>query len=85
MHKEVIHFINFISNSLPLFFSNNIVLDVGGGDINGNNRYAFKNSIYYCNDVCESPNVNCVSRTKDLSFNSYFFTAFRKNLLMLVL
>ena len=73
MHKEVIRFINFIKNSMPTFFLDRIVLDVGGGDINGNNRYAFENCIYHCNDVCESPNVTCISRTKDLYFENNSF------------
>jgi SAM-dependent methyltransferase len=75
MHKEAIHFVKTMSSMFPLFFTNKKVLDVGGGDINGNNRYLFNNCHYYCNDVYESPNVNCVKRTKDLLFeNGYFDT-----------
>jgi len=75
MHKEVVHFIKFISNTFRDFFNNKTVLDVGGGDINGNNRNVFYNCEYICNDVCPSENVNCVSRTKDLPFtNKYFDT-----------
>ena len=73
MHKEVIHFIKFVSEILSVFFSDKVVMDIGGGDINGNNRYAFKNTIYHCNDVCESPNVTIVSRTKDLHFQPNTF------------
>jgi len=74
MHKEAIHFIKFISEMLQVFFENNVILDVGGGDINGNNRFAFNNCEYHCNDVCPSENVTCVSRTKDLSYNFLFDT-----------
>jgi SAM-dependent methyltransferase len=73
MHKEAIHFITAISILFPGFFSKKIVLDVGGGDINGNNKIVFGDCEYICNDVCESPNVNCISRTKDLPFENDFF------------
>jgi len=48
-------------------------LDVGGGDINGNNRYLFENCQYICNDVIQAPNVTIVSKTKDLNFNNDYF------------
>jgi hypothetical protein len=73
MHKEAIHFINAMSSLFNHYFKDRTVLDVGGGDINGNNRHFFKNCIYICNDVVESPNVNCVSRTKDLLFRKQYF------------
>lgn len=73
MHKEVIHFIKFVSEILSVFFSDKVVMDIGGGDINGNNRYAFKNVVYHCNDVCASPNVTDISRTKDLQFPANAF------------
>lgn len=73
MHKEAIHFITFMSNIFTQYFNRKIVLDVGGGDINGNNKNYFKNCLYICNDVCDSPNVNCVSRTKDLLFDNNHF------------
>lgn len=75
MHKEAIHFIYTMSLTFNEYFNNKKILDVGGGDINGNNRRFFNNCLYFCNDVCESPNVNCISRTKDLLFeNEYFDT-----------
>jgi SAM-dependent methyltransferase len=73
MHKEAIHFVKFISVLFPYYFNNKIVLDVGGGDINGNNRNLFNNCTYECNDVCTSPNVTIVSRTKDLIFEDNYF------------
>jgi hypothetical protein len=33
----------FCKNILPDFFINKRVLDVGSGDINGNNRFLFEN------------------------------------------
>lgn len=73
MHKEVKHFTHFISSKIIEYFNNKIILDVGGGDINGNNRYLFENCEYICNDVSPSPNVNFVSRTKDLNFTDAYF------------
>jgi SAM-dependent methyltransferase len=73
MHKEAIHFIKFISLLFSEYFENKMILDVGGGDINGNNKMFFKNCQYISNDVCESPNVNCVCRTKDLPFDNNHF------------
>lgn len=73
MHTEAIHFMLFIKNNFPEFFNNKLVLDVGGGDINGNNRNLFNDCNIHVNDVCNSPNVTIVSRTKDLPFNNNTF------------
>ena len=73
MHKEAVHFIKFVASTFINYFFDKIVLDVGGGDINGNNRNIFTNCTYICNDVCPSENVNCVSRTKDVPFEDYYF------------
>ena len=75
MHPEAFHFVNFVKNILPDYFTNKVVLDVGSGDINGNNNYLFTNCNYNGNDVIEAPNVTIVSKTKDLPFeNDYFDT-----------
>ena len=75
MHPEANDFINFVKNTLSFYFINKIVLDVGAGDINGNNRHLFTNCDYNGNDVIESNNVTIVSLTKDLPFeNEYFDT-----------
>lgn len=58
---------------LPDYFKDNCVLDVGSGDINGNNRFLFENCIYIGNDVIKAPNVTIVSKTKDLPFNNEYF------------
>ncbi len=73
VHKEAIHFCRFVRNILPSYFKNKKVLDVGGGDINGNNRYLFTDCEYVSNDVIEAPNVTIVSRTKDLQFEDETF------------
>lgn len=45
------------------------MLDVGSGDINGNNRFLFENCQYDGNDVVPARNVTIVSKTKDLPFS----------------
>jgi len=73
MHKEAKEFMVFVKNMLPDYFKNKIVLDVGSGDINGNNRYLLEDCVYYGNDVIEAKNVTIVSKTKDLPFASCQF------------
>lgn len=73
MHLEPKQFVEFVKNSLPDFFNNKIVLDVGSGDINGNNKYLFTDCEYNGNDVAEAKNVTIVSKTKDLPFSDQYF------------
>lgn len=73
MHIEATKFMLFVKNTFPEFFINKLVLDVGGGDINGNNRHLFDNCEVHVNDVCQSPNVTIISRTKDLHFTENTF------------
>jgi Rps23 Pro-64 3,4-dihydroxylase Tpa1-like proline 4-hydroxylase len=73
MHIECKRFTLYVKKYFPEYFINSIVLDVGGGDINGNNRELFYNCIYNSNDLIQAPNVTVVSKTKDLSFKSNYF------------
>ena len=73
MHGEARDFTIFVKQILPDYFVNKTVLDVGAGDINGNNRFLFENCTYEGNDVIEAPNVTIVSKTKDLPFEDQFF------------
>jgi SAM-dependent methyltransferase len=73
MHWEARHFTMFVKQTLSDFFANKRVLDVGSGDINGNNRYLFDNCHYDGNDVIEANNVTIVSKTKDLPFVNQLF------------
>ena len=73
MHPESRDFTLFIKMVLSDYFSNKRVLDVGSGDINGNNRFLFENCDYHGNDVIQTNNVTIVSKTKDLPFNSEYF------------
>jgi len=75
MHGEARDFTVFVKNILPDYFVNKVVLDVGAGDINGNNRFLFENCEYEGNDVIDAPNVTIVSKTKDLPFEDHSFDA----------
>jgi SAM-dependent methyltransferase len=73
MHKQAKEFMIFVKSMLVDYFKNKNVLDVGSGDINGNNRYLFEDCMYQGNDVIEAQNVTIVSKTKDLPFVSCYF------------
>lgn len=73
MHEQAKRFTLFAKDILKDFFDSKYVLDVGSGDINGNNKFLFNNCIYQGNDVIAAPNVTVVSKTKDLSFSDNTF------------
>jgi SAM-dependent methyltransferase len=73
MHPEARDFTVFVKKIFPAYFENKRVLDVGSGDINGNNRFLFENCEYDGNDVVEANNVTIVSKTKDLPFENNTF------------
>jgi len=73
MHKEARNFCFFVRHFFPTFFWGKRVLDVGSGDINGNNRFLFDRCSYEGNDVSPAPNVSIVSKTKDLPFEDETF------------
>jgi len=73
MHIQAQDFTLFVKKILSDFFINKVVLDVGSGDINGNNRFLFENCEYHGNDVIEANNVTIVSKTKDLPFEDNTF------------
>lgn len=73
MHFAAMDFICFVTLNFVEYFKEKKVLDVGSGDINGNNRQWFTDCDYNGNDVCEGANVTIVSRTKDLPYESNTF------------
>ena len=73
MHSQARDFTLFVKQILIDFFINKRVLDVGSGDINGNNRFLFENCEYDGNDVIQARNVTIVSKTKDLPFTDNTF------------
>lgn len=68
MHPEARDFTLFVKQYLTNYFSDKKVLDVGSGDINGNNRFLFTNCEYEGNDVFQARNVTIVSPTSTLPF-----------------
>jgi SAM-dependent methyltransferase len=68
MHSAVQDFTLFVKQILSIYFVGQKVLDVGSGDINGNNYFLFQSCDYDGNDVIEAKNVTIVSKTKDLPF-----------------
>lgn len=73
MHAQAKDFTVFVQSILKEYFINKKVLDVGSGDINGNNRFLFENCKYEGNDVIQAPNVTIVSKTKDLPYENETF------------
>lgn len=73
MHEQVRRFTLFVKSILSSYFIDKTVLDVGSGDINGNNRFLFENCKYEGNDVIQANNVTIVSKTKDLPFEDNYF------------
>ena len=73
MHEQAREFTLFVKNILAYSFLRKHVLDVGSGDINGNNRFLFDECQYEGNDVIEAKNVTIVSKTKDLPFEDATF------------
>ena len=73
MHLQAKQFTEFVKKIFNSHFINKRVLDVGSGDINGNNRFLFENCEYDGNDVIEAKNVTIVSKTKDLPFKDSTF------------
>lgn len=73
MHEQARDFTLFVKKILQDYFINKRVLDVGSGDINGNNRFLFENCEYNGNDVIQAKNVTIVSKTKDLPFQENTF------------
>ena len=73
MHTQARDFTLFVKKILYNYFVNKRVLDVGSGDINGNNRFLFEFCDYDGNDVVQANNVTIVSKTKDLPFGKDIF------------
>lgn len=73
MHIQAKRFLAFCKSLFPSAFQNRRVLDVGAGDINGNNRWLFEECDYTGNDVAEAPNVTIVSKTSALPFGPETF------------
>jgi SAM-dependent methyltransferase len=73
MHDAARNFTLYVQRLFPEFFKNKVVLDVGSGDINGNNRFLFESCEYHGNDVIAAKNVTIVSKTAALPFADGMF------------
>jgi SAM-dependent methyltransferase len=73
MHYQARVFTEFVKKYFPDAFQNKKVLDVGSGDINGNNRFLFTECEYDGNDVFAAKNVTVVSKTTALPFETATF------------
>ena len=73
MHGQARDFTLFVKATLPAFFTGRRVLDVGSGEINGNNQALFESCEYHGNDVVAAKSVTIVSRTRDLPFSDGMF------------
>ena len=73
MHPEAKAFTLFVKQQLATAFQSKRVLDVGSGDINGNNRFLFEDCEYHGNDVVAAKNVTIVCKTADLPLEENSF------------
>jgi SAM-dependent methyltransferase len=71
MHVEACHFLTYVFNTFQVK-ANAKVLDVGSGDINGNNRVFFPTQAYIGCDVAPGRNVDIVSPCHLLEFSNEF-------------
>lgn len=72
MHTEARHFVDWCVSTLGPFQGCS-VLDVGSGDINGNNRHYFEKSTYLGCDVAPGPNVDIACPCHQLPFEPESF------------
>jgi SAM-dependent methyltransferase len=72
-HKEEKEFCKSVKAKFPLFFVNNKVLEIGSGDINGNNNYLFDSCSMIKVDVAYGPNVDLISYAHNLTFVDEYF------------
>ena len=70
MHQQIADFFMFVRTYMKQYFTDGkLVLDIGSGDVNGNNRQFFDNSCtYHGNDVFPGRNVDLIYRTAELPF-----------------
>jgi len=71
-HKAQIDFFNRVKEKFPNYFNNVSVLDIGSMDLNGNNRFLFKNYSYIGVDLMIGNNVDVVSKGHEYNPNVLF-------------
>ena len=73
MHQQAKTFLEYVRAAFPQHMRNARVLDIGSGDINGNNRYLFADCEYFGCDVYAAPNVTMVCKAAALPFVDGYF------------
>lgn len=71
MHREQKEWCESIKERFPDYFDTVRVLDIGSLDVNGTNRYLFKNSYYVGVDVVRGPGVDIVCPGHEVSGERY--------------
>ena len=71
MHREQREWCESIKEMFPERFDTVRVLDIGSLDVNGTNRYLFKNSYYVGVDVVRGPGVDIVCPAHEVSGEKY--------------
>ncbi len=66
-HQQQVDFCKSIKQSIPQFFSNRFVVDLGSLDINGNNQYLFDDCLYLGVDLMPGRNVDLATKGHELS------------------
>lgn len=72
-HKEQRDFCLIVKKRYPEYFISKKVLDIGSGDINGNNNSLFENCCMIRNDIAYGPNVDVISFAHELPFVDEYF------------
>lgn len=73
MHQQAKNFLEYVRAAFPQHMRNARGLDIGSGDINGNNSYLFADCEYFGCDVYAAPNVTMVCKAAALPFVGGYF------------
>ena len=79
MHQASREFMESLKRTMPRFFKEKNVLEVGSQDINGTNNYLFENCRYFGLDLGPGNNVNVVSHVADYNTEDKFDTIISTN------
>lgn len=71
-HKQQIEFCSKVKDLYPDKFKGVDVLDIGSLDVNGNNRYLFKDYSYTGVDLAPGDNVDVVSKGHEFKSDKHF-------------
>jgi len=71
MHKEQREWCESLKEKFPDYFDTKRVLDIGSLDVNGTNRYLFKNSHYVGVDIVKGPGVDIVCPAHEVTGEKY--------------